>query len=394
MKVFKGICLGVEFTTFQVWGSKKGRGYCVHSFVCAKMKVCRIVSRAVTDVHLELISLKNLEVTDMIVIEKLQKVIHQNTVLDISSLKVGAGDIIALVGPVDSGKEILIEILTGRINPTAGEVRIAQVDPYSEREQLSRKMGVLFPENNFYTRLTVEGNLKFYGRLHRVIKGRVGEVLRQVGLADHAETKTEALSSGLARRLALGRALLHDPEVLLLADPFGKCDEGSITLISGVIRQLAADGTTILILAEEDESIDAVCDIVYQLDKGRIVDSYRPSEVQYSDMPFVIPAKQEGKVDLVDPSEIYYVMAQDDKTFLQTAEGQLPTQFTLTELEKRLARSGFFRAHRSYLVNLQHVKEVIPFTRDSYTLRLKDEDGTQIPLSKSAARELRELLGY
>jgi ABC-2 type transport system ATP-binding protein len=280
------------------------------------------------------------------------------------------------------------------MKPTAGEVRMVQIDPYSEKELIGRKVGVLFPENNLYTRMTAEGNLKFYGRLHRVTKERVGEVLGQVGLADQAHTKADALPSSLARRLALGRAILHGPKVLLLVEPFAKCDEGSITLLSGVIRQLASDGTAILILAEEDESIDSISDTVYRLDKGRIVDSYRPSEVRYSDMPFMIPAKQEGKVDLVDPSDIYYVMAQDDRTFLQTAEGQLPTQFTLAELEKRLARSGFFRAHRGYLVNLQHVKEVIPFTRDSYTLRLKDEDGTQIPLSKSAARELRELLGY
>jgi ABC-2 type transport system ATP-binding protein len=330
----------------------------------------------------------------MIVLGNLQKVIDQNTVLDISSLKVDAGDIVALVGPVDSGKETLLEILTGRIIPSAGEVRLSQADPYSERDQVSRKVGVLFPENNLYARLSVKGNLDFFGRLHRITKERVAEVLKQVGLADQANTKVGELSSGLARRLAFGRAILHRPKVLLLADPFGKCDEGSITLLSGVIRQLASDGAAILILAEEDESLDAISDTVYRLEKGRIVDSYRPSEVRYSDMPFMIPARQEGKVDLVDPSDIYFVMAQEDKAFLQTAEGKLPTQFTLAELEKRLARSGFFRAHRGYLVNLQHVKEVIPFTRDSYTLRLKDEEGTQIPLSKSAARELRELLGY
>lgn len=334
------------------------------------------------------------EAIEMIVLENLQKVINQNLVLDGISLKVEAGDVVSLVGAADSGKELLMEMLIGSIYPTVGEVRIARLDPYSMKDQASRKVGVLFPENNLYARMTVEGNLKFFGRLHRITSERVGKVLRQVGLADHANVKVETLSSGLARRLAFGRAILHEPEAALLADPFAKCDEGSIALISGLIRQLASDGIAVLILAEEDDNVDAVSDIVHRLDKGRIVDSYRPSEVRYSDMPFMIPAKQEGKVDLVDPAEIYYVMAQDDKTFLYTTEGQLPTQFTLAELEKRLVRSGFFRAHRSYLVNLQHVKEVIPFTRDSYTLRLKDEAGTQIPLSKSAARELRELLGY
>jgi ABC-2 type transport system ATP-binding protein len=108
----------------------------------------------------------------------------------------------------------------------------------------------------------------------------------------------------------------------------------------------------------------------------------------------MIPAKLEGKVALVNPVDIMYVFAQDDRAYLQTTEDRFPTQFTLSELEKRLSRSGFFRAHRGYLVNLQHVKEVIPYTRDSFSLRLKDEAGTEIPLSKSAARELRELLGY
>ena len=77
-----------------------------------------------------------------------------------------------------------------------------------------------------------------------------------------------------------------------------------------------------------------------------------------------------------------------------TRDGRLPTQFTLGDLEGRLARSGFFRAHRGYLVNLQHVKEVIPFTRNSFSLRLDDPEGTLIPLSKAAAGELRDLLDY
>jgi ABC-2 type transport system ATP-binding protein len=72
----------------------------------------------------------------------------------------------------------------------------------------------------------------------------------------------------------------------------------------------------------------------------------------------------------------------------------LRSQFTLGELEERLKERGFFRAHRGYLVNLQHVNEVIPFTRDSYSLRLSDKEGSLVPLSKSAAAALRELLGY
>ena len=102
----------------------------------------------------------------------------------------------------------------------------------------------------------------------------------------------------------------------------------------------------------------------------------------------------QDKVILVNPSDILYAEAEGGRACLQTAEGRMPTQFTLSELEERLARSGFFRAHRSYLVNLQHVKEVIPYTRNSFSMRLNDPEATVIPLSKTAAGELRDLLGY
>jgi ABC-2 type transport system ATP-binding protein len=97
---------------------------------------------------------------------------------------------------------------------------------------------------------------------------------------------------------------------------------------------------------------------------------------------------------LVNPLDIWYAEAEGDSACIHTGEGRLSTQYTLSELETRLKRSGFFRAHRAYLVNLQHVKEVIPFTRSSYSLRLDDPAGTLIPLSKAAAVELRSLLDY
>jgi ABC-2 type transport system ATP-binding protein len=132
---------------------------------------------------------------------------------------------------------------------------------------------------------------------------------------------------------------------------------------------------------------------VHSLEQGSIVDSYDP-DARRPDLPFKIPARTQDKVVLVNPADILYALAKDGRAHLATAEGQLPTQFTLAEVEQRLARSGFFRAHRGYLVNLQHVREVIPYTRNSYSLILDDTSGTEIPLSKSAAGELRELLGY
>lgn len=330
----------------------------------------------------------------MIEIEGLQKVKDGQVVLEIDSLNVGSGETAGIVGPVSSGLGVIFVLLSGGERPTAGKLRIASIDPYLERDNFSLRVGVLFAEDNLYSRQSVRTNLDFYRRLYRLPPERVGEVMLQVGLADHADTIVEKLTPSLARRLSFGRAILHDPQVLLMDEPFENCDVGCVSLLGNLIRQHAEAGGTGLILAHNDDHLNELCDVVYRFDQGRILDSYQPGSEDHQSLPFMIPARLEHTVALVDPAEILYVYAQDDNTYLQTEDGSLRTQFTMSELEKRLSLSGFFRAHRGYLVNLQHVKEVIPYTRDSYSLRLKDTDGTKIPLSKSAAKELRDILGY
>jgi ABC-2 type transport system ATP-binding protein len=330
----------------------------------------------------------------VIQVSNLQKVVGDRLALDIETLIVQPGEIAAVVGRVDSGTQALFELLTGRVRPTTGTVRLAGCDPFTARGPFSQRVGVLFRDNNLYARQSALGNLRFYCRLRRLPHSRATEVLAQVGLGDHADVHVEKLPSGLARRLAFGRAILHAPRVLLLAEPFAGCDDVSISLLSTQMHELAAGGAALLIVAEDATSLRVLCDTIYELELGRIAGSYRPGDEQRDILPFMIPARLEASVALVNPVDILYVEASDNRTILHTAQGSLPTQFTLTELEQRLSRSGFFRAHRSYLVNLQHVKEVVVYTRNSYALLLKDEGGTQVPLSKSAERELRELLGY
>lgn len=330
----------------------------------------------------------------MIEIRNLQKVQEGKTILEISLLDVKEGEIAAIVGPVDSGKDTLFNLLTGRVRPTSGTLKLAGLEPYHERGSFSRKVGVLFSEENLYKRLSALDNLQFYSSLYRLPRSRAGEVLDQVGLGDQAGITVEKLSPGLNKRLALGRALLNHPKILLLADPLTGCDQASVNLICQVIRNEVEDGAAVLIMTHDISHIENLCNRIFILSQGRITDSFDPRQEQNLHKPFMVPARSDDKIILVDPAEILYAFAQDDRAYLQTPDGQLSTQFTLSDLEKRLVRRGFFRSHRGYLVNLQQVKEVIPFTRDSFSLRLKDIKGTEIPLSKSAERELRELLDY
>jgi ABC-2 type transport system ATP-binding protein len=336
----------------------------------------------------------------MIQLTQLQKIVQQNILINIPELTVAAGDITAVSGLIGPHLDTFIQLLTGQTPPTAGQIRLAGTDPYQERTEFAQNVGFLPGENGLYERLTARQNLEFYCRLYGLPASRAVELLTVVGLQDQAQTRAQQLTPELARRLALGRALLHQPRLLILVDPFKSGSLASTGLIATLLRQQAEYGVAILIIAEESAALTAVCHTITIINQGHLSHSYRPGDhATAPKLPFKIPARLEGKVALVNPADILYATSDEGRTYLFTVNGRIPTHLSLSEVESRLAHSGFFRAHRSYLVNLQHIKEMIAYTRDSYTLIL---DGTQpdtpepieIPLSKTAARDLRERLDF
>jgi ABC-2 type transport system ATP-binding protein len=330
----------------------------------------------------------------MIEIRDFQKIVDPHTTLDIPLLIVDSGEVAAVVGAMGSGIETLFDLLIGKLRPSAGVLHLAGVEPV-DKSGFSRKVGVLFADDSLYKRQSPKSNLLLQCQLYGLPKTRALEVLEQIGMADQADASLEKLPSSLSRRLAFGRAILHQPAVLLLYEPFTRCDEPTISLLSRLTRRMAEQGTSILILAEDMLRLEGLCDRIYQLQQGRLVlPASVGGEESRSSIQIKIPVRSEEKVILVNPGEILYIEAEGGHTCLKTADARLATQFTLNELEDRLSRSGFFRAHRSYLVNLQHIKEIIPYTRNSFSLRLDDPDGTEIPLSKTAAGELKDLFGY
>ncbi|HSJ55126.1 MAG TPA: LytTR family DNA-binding domain-containing protein, partial [Anaerolineae bacterium] len=195
-------------------------------------------------------------------------------------------------------------------------------------------------------------------------------------------------------RLAFGRAVLHSPLVLLLLDPLANCDANSSDLLIRLIRRSASEGSAVLILTDDAAGLAPLCRPTHLLERGHLRAALVAEQATQDDLPFKIPARHEGQINLVNPAQVLYVSAEEGRTCLHTADGAITTHLTLSELEARLVRHGFFRAHRSYLVNLQRVKMVVPYTRDSFSLILDDPDNTEVPLSKAAARDLREFLGY
>ncbi len=153
-------------------------------------------------------------------------------------------------------------------------------------------------------------------------------------------------------------------------------------------------------LTDEDLSwAGKFCTRVVELEDGRVANAYQTEAAQgpaapERRIPYKVPARKDDRIVLYDPGDLLYATSRDGKTILRTASEEASTNLTLQELESRLAGRGFFKAHRAYLVNLQHIKAVIQYTRNSYTLQLDDKQETMIPLSKQSEKELQELLGY
>ncbi|MBA2287920.1 MAG: ATP-binding cassette domain-containing protein [Ktedonobacteraceae bacterium] len=335
----------------------------------------------------------------MLQVRRLEKVIENRTVIAIEQLDVAAGEVLAIVGPVNSGKTLLVRLLSGTLTPSGGTVTLDGQDIY--RVQAAReRIGTLFEEDLLYDRQSALQNLSFHCNLRKLPHTRIGEVLAQVGLSDQAQKRVSKLSTSAQRRLAFARVLLERPALLLLDQPTLRSDWDTQALFARLITQAASEGCAVLLTDEDLAWAGKFCTHVIELEGGRVTGSHARETEQAEPatperlIPYKVPARKEDRIVLYDPGDLLYATSRDGKTVLRTAAEEATTNLTLQELEGRLNGRGFFKAHRAYLVNLQHIKAVIQYTRNSYTLQLDDAQETMIPLSKQSEKELQALLGY
>jgi len=336
----------------------------------------------------------------MLQVRRLEKIIEGRSALAIDELDIDAGEVVALIGPPRSGKTLLIRLLSGIIQPSGGSI-VFDSDCVSQENKIRQQIGVLFAEDLLYERHSVQGNLKFYCQMHGQPTSRIGDVLTRIGLSDQAQKAVNKLTPAAQRRLAFARLLLGQHRLWLLDEPTARTDLDTQELFARLIRQAAANGAAILLTDEDLTWAGKCCTRVVELGDGRITNAYALASANDKETsaperfsPFKVPARKEDRILLYDPSDILYATSRDGKTYLRTDSEEAVTNFTLQELETRLTGRGFFKAHRAYLVNLQHIKAVIQFTRNSYSLQLDDKPQTMIPLSKQSEKDLQELLGY
>ena len=198
------------------------------------------------------------------------------------SFKINKGTIIGLLGPNGCGKSTTIGMMLGLIKPTSGTVVINGQNIENNRTSLLEKMNFISPYIELPKKLTVEENLKVYGRLYGVknLEGKISEIMEKLNLTEFKKRKTGELSSGQKNRVSLAKALINDPEILLLDEPTASLDPDVGDNIRTFIEDFASKkGATILLASHNMNEVERLCHEVMMMKDGKIIDKGKSSDL-------------------------------------------------------------------------------------------------------------------
>ncbi len=219
-----------------------------------------------------------------VLIETLQKSYGSVEAVKDISLQVETGEIFGLLGPNGAGKTTALRCLCTLSTPDNGKLEIQGIDVVANPRKARRQLGYIAQEVALDKVLTGRELLKLQAALYhlprKVIGDRVNEVIDLMGIGDWADKKTGGYSGGIRKRLDLAAGLLHQPSVLVMDEPTVGLDIESRTVIWNFLRELKAQGITVLITSHYLEEIDALADRVAIIDQGRVIATGTPSELK------------------------------------------------------------------------------------------------------------------
>ncbi len=221
----------------------------------------------------------------MINVTKLVKRFGPKTVLRGLDFEVESGEFVALLGPNGAGKTTFLRILSSLSRPAMGEVNIAGYYLPGQASAVRRRLGVVSHLPLLYGDLTAEENLRFFGRMYAVagLDNRINEVLEMVGLEARRRDLVRTFSRGMQQRLAIGRAVLHDPDVMLFDEPHTGLDQDACVMLDTVLQEVAARGRTVVMTSHDLARAADLASRFDVLSRGKIVASVRRDEMDTTD---------------------------------------------------------------------------------------------------------------
>jgi len=185
------------------------------------------------------------------------------------------GEITGLLGPNGAGKTTLLRMLATLVVPDGGMAHVGDDDIVRHRTAVRRRIGVLSDARGLYPRLTARENVRYYGQLHGLsgptLDARIDELVTALGLAPLADRRTQGFSQGERMKVAIARALVHDPDTILLDEPTNGLDIMSTRALRDLLRGLRAQGKCLLFSSHVMQEVTALCDRIVILGHGRVL---------------------------------------------------------------------------------------------------------------------------
>jgi ABC-2 type transport system ATP-binding protein len=277
-----------------------------------------------------------------IYVENLRKAYATVVAVDGLSFQVERGEVFGLLGPNGAGKTTTIRILMDIFKPDAGTVRVLGRPPGAARQ----KVGYLPEERGLYRSLRVLECLTYLGQLKGMARAdahrRAEALLKRVELAEWGKRKVEELSRGMQQKVQLVASLIHDPDVVILDEPFQGLDPVNAEMIRGIIRELRAQGKTIVLSAHEMSLVEMLCERIALIHHGRAVLNGRLADIKQQFSPNAIeispPLPVEGWPGVA------HVALEDGRQRVTLAPGAEPRELLRQIFDRGLPLDRFERA--------------------------------------------------
>ncbi|MBX3035626.1 MAG: heme ABC exporter ATP-binding protein CcmA [Anaerolineales bacterium] len=224
----------------------------------------------------------------MIQVTKLTKRFGLKTILRGLDFQVLPGEFVALLGPNGAGKTTFLRILSSLSRPTLGKVIVAGHALPNESSQVRAKLGVVSHLPLLYPELTAEENLQFYARMYGITNYqlRITEVLKLIGLENRRKDLVRTFSRGMSQRLAIGRAILHQPQVILFDEPYTGLDQDASEMLDEVLKEIASHGRTVVMTSHDLIRAEALATRFDVLSRGVITASINKNDLKNNLMDF------------------------------------------------------------------------------------------------------------
>ncbi|WP_240733110.1 LytTR family transcriptional regulator DNA-binding domain-containing protein [Jeotgalibacillus sp. S-D1] len=289
---------------------------------------------------------------------------------------------------------VLFKLIAGELTPSSGRIEIGTSSILTE-----------FTEDGLYEDLTVSSYLAAFKKIAD-FKNPLKEFSGIFSLSDVWNTKISKLSLDQKKRISLFRMSLFSPELLLIQSPLSNSTAEGIELYKKALDHLQSNNVAILFTSHFLEELLLLSNDIYRYNhniglektdlahENKLMPADETETVIKPNNVYKVSSKLADKTIFFSPDEIDFIESINSVSNIRIGEEYFPTVLTMNELEEKLTKFGFFRCHRSYLVNLQRVSELVSYSKNTFTLILKGSSKVNLPISRNRLEAMRALIEF